>query len=135
MTTTAYITTEQFQSLCRPAELTALTKDGTDPATTLAAVNSEVHSYVASVRPDGLAEVPMALTMAAFNLARFYLYSVNPPPHVVDAWKAAVAYLQSVAAGKVALPAIVDNPDTTEDEGGLEAGVWFVATESRLKGW
>lgn len=136
MTTTIYITRTALENLFGADEIARLSRDGTGVDATIDTVNSEVDSYVRSARPDGLAEVPSALEMAAANLARFYLYKANPPPVVETRWKAAVAYLRDVAAGKVALPALVDDPATPDDESTQGAdGVWFTALSWCPKGW
>lgn len=135
MTTPAYITADKLAALFGAGELDRLAKDGTGIDATIETVNSEVDSYVRAARPVGLAEVPTALEMAAANLARFYLYKTNPPPVVETRWKAAVAYLRDVAAGRVALPALVDDPATSEDESTLSDGVWFTTIPFNAKGW
>jgi len=135
MSTTTYITREQLEALFGAAEITKLGTDGAGVDATLTTVNSEVDSYVRVQRPDGLAEVPQALEMAAANICRFYLHKGNCPPNIENRWKAAVAYLRDVAAGKVALPAIADDPDTPEDEADLNSRVSWVVPEWNPKGW
>lgn len=134
MSTTTYITRAQLEALFGTAEITKLGNEGAGVDATLSAVNAEVDSYVRAIRPAGLEEVPLSLERAAGDLARFYLYKANPMPVVEARWKAAVAYLRDVAAGKVALPAIADDPDTPEDESD-QGGVWFTAPAWEPKGW
>lgn len=133
--TTTYITAVQLEALFGSIEIARLAADGAGVEATLDAVNAEVDSYVRNARPAGLPEVPQSLQRSAADIARFVLYKANPPPVVIERWKAATLYLRDVAAGKVALPAIVDDPETPEDESDLTAGVWFQAAESRLIGW
>ena len=132
---TTYLTSAQLVALFGSEEITKLAAAGAGVDSTLAAVNAEVDSYVRNARPAGLAEVPQSLQRSAADIARFVLYKANPPPVVAERWKAATLYLRDVAAGKVALPALPDDPATPEDESDLTAGVWFQAGESRLIGW
>lgn len=135
MTTTIYITRPQLEALFGVPEIARLESDGAGVQATLDTVSSEVDSYVRAARPDGLVAVPKALEMAAANVARFYLQKGNASPVVELRWKAAVAYLRDIAAGKVALPALPDNPATPEDESTLTAGVWFTTMPWEPKGW
>jgi len=135
MTTTTYITRARLEVLFGAPEIARLEKDGAGIEATLGTVNSEVDSYVRVARPNGLAEVPPALEQAAADIARFRLQKSNPLPVVETRWKAAVAYLLAVAAGKVALPAIPDDPATPEDESTLDNGVWFTTLPWNPKGW
>lgn len=133
--TTTYITRSQLEALFGATEVARLESEETNIQETLDTVNSEVDSYVRSARPEGLAEVPKALEMAAGNICRFYLNKGNCPPNIELRWKAAVSYLRDVAAGKVALPAIVDDPDTPEDESTLTSGVWSAPLPWDPQGW
>jgi phage gp36-like protein len=135
MTTTIYITRGQLEALFGVAEIANLESAGAGILATLDTVNSEVDSYVRAARPDGLAEVPKALEMAAANVARFYLQKGNATPVAELRWGAAIKYLRDIAAGKAALPAIPDDPDTDEDESTLDAGVWFTTLPWNPKGW
>jgi phage gp36-like protein len=135
MTTTTYLTRAQLEALFGVPEIARLETDGAGVQATLDTVNDEVDSYVRAARPEGLVAVPKALEMAAANIARFYLQKGNAAPVVELRWTHALKYLRDISAGKVALPAIPDDPATPDDESTLGSGVWFTTVPWNPKGW
>lgn len=132
--TTAYITRDILETLFGTAEIAKLETAGAGIVETIATTNSEVDGYVRVARPDGVDPVPKSLEMAAANICRFYLYKNSPPAIVETRWKAAIAYLRDISAGKVALPAIPDDPDTDIDESTVNDRIWSESPD-RMVGW
>ena len=62
-----------------------------------------INSYIAG-RVQALSSLPPPLLGAACDITRYYLYSNNPPDHVVERYKQAMKYLRDIAAGHVTLP-------------------------------
>lgn len=74
--------------------------------------SSEIDSYIQLVYPRPLTVVPPRLVNLCCDIARYYLYTHAAPEIVVERYKAAVAFLQRVAAGD----ATIGLPNRAPDE-------------------
>lgn len=104
----------------------------------LADAEELVNGYLAKRYALPLSVQPARLTGVVCDLARYALYTYEPPEVVRTRHKDAVAWLRDVAAGVVQLPAAGAEPAAPAGEAG--AAVAFDAevpafTRDSLKGW
>lgn len=69
----------------------------------LARADAEIDSYLATRYVLPFSSVPVRLKGIAMDVTRYYLFDARAPEIVVERYKAAVAWLKDVAAGRAAI--------------------------------
>lgn len=109
-----YATAQDFIDRFGPVETQQLTDFGVQrlgkPAeqvlvTALADASAEIDGFLIGRAPLPLQSVPTVLRVYCCDIARYRLQFVAPDERATEAYKAAMDYLQRVAAGKVMLVA------------------------------
>ncbi|SNR95343.1 Mu-like prophage protein gp36 [Humidesulfovibrio mexicanus] len=101
------------------------TVDSTVALGALERASSEADTYVAARYALPLSSVPQALAVAVCDIARFRLSGgeTTETTPIADRYKAAIAWLKDVAAGRAVLPGVATS--CPGGEGGGSGGVEF----------
>lgn len=88
-------------------------------ADALADADGEINSYISGRYALPLAEVPRMLVTVACDIARYRLYKDDADEVVTDRYKAAVAFLKDVSAGRAALGIAAPQTEEVAASGGI----------------
>ena len=116
-----YATKQDLIDRFTKAELLELTDpegtgvpDAAKVARALADAAAEIDSYIAKQYQLPISPVPAVLTAAQCNIARYHLFADQVTEVVEARYKAAVAWLKDVAAGKAKLDAAGVEPASAD---------------------
>jgi len=84
--------------------------------------NGLIDTYIKTRYPQVFASVPEPLKRKAADIARYYLYDDTPTDQVEAAYKAAIAFLKDVAAGRASL-----GPDQSGNQAVSDQGAEMIA--------
>jgi phage gp36-like protein len=126
MSTPAYVTAADLETLFSAEEIAQLTQSGPTSSAVLAIANGEVHAYLSGLLAGRtLAEIPPVLKGKAADIARMYLYKDTASEVVLKRWHEALRWLQAVAEGK--FPLALTFVPTPEGEEPYQPDGWSLA--------
>lgn len=139
MTTQAFITVASLEARYTAAEITRLTASGLTAQSVVDDINALASAYIGTAYSLPFATVPPELVAPLCDLSVLRLYKTEAPLNLQEKGKAAMKFLEAVAARKVSLTLTDDPLTTTVDEAQSDSISYTVNTRllsgSVLSAW
>lgn len=133
MTTQAFITVANLESRYTAAEVVRLTASGITAQSAVDDVNALASAYVGTSYTLPFAVVPPELVAPLCDLSVLRLYKTEAPLHLQEKGKAAMRFLEAIAARKVSL-SLTDDPLTTTVDEAQTDSISYTVNERQLSG-